>query len=240
MEHSSTAECNLQAATATNTSCNPLCPSTNNPLANGSNDVGMDGDNSNSPASSSTSLILVVHQARSCSVETSRDDSNPPASSLTNQSLAIHRTRSGSPFDSPRPSSSRSLLDDSLSEKDDSTTIYSYYSTESSNYTMSNLEGPGRLLGNLFSSAGSFLERRLGKLAYSVGSWSPTDLTYNDVMSISEGDDMARAEIDLRLLNLLPMLRCKDITQKEKVCNIFLRYARYATSSFRSFVAFIN
>ncbi|KLO14325.1 hypothetical protein SCHPADRAFT_318869 [Schizopora paradoxa] len=53
--------------------------------------------------------------------------------------------------------------------RDQSTISYSYFSTYSTNYTMSNLVGPGRLLGNLYSKAGSSLERRLGKLAYRAG-----------------------------------------------------------------------
>lgn len=49
-------------------------------------------------------------------------------------------------------------------EVDDTGTLYSYYSTWSTNYTMSNLPGPGRNLGNFFSWAGSTLEERLARL----------------------------------------------------------------------------
>ncbi|KLO14305.1 hypothetical protein SCHPADRAFT_317931 [Schizopora paradoxa] len=53
------------------------------------------------------------------------------------------------------------------SEKDDASSISSSLSsmTWSTNYTVSNLPGPGRNLGNLYSWAGTSLERRLGKLA---------------------------------------------------------------------------
>lgn len=62
---------------------------------------------------------------------------------------------------SPRPSASSWPED---IEDEDATTVYSYFSTWSSNYTSSNLVGPGRLLGNLYSRAESFLEQQLRKL----------------------------------------------------------------------------
>ncbi|KLO08245.1 hypothetical protein SCHPADRAFT_944605 [Schizopora paradoxa] len=46
----------------------------------------------------------------------------------------------------------------------DTTTVYSYYSTWSTNYTMSNLPGPGRILGNFYSRAGRALEKHLGRI----------------------------------------------------------------------------
>ncbi|KLO14312.1 hypothetical protein SCHPADRAFT_318333 [Schizopora paradoxa] len=49
--------------------------------------------------------------------------------------------------------------------EDDATTVYTYNSTWSTNYTTSNLPGPGRLLGNLFSRAGSSLEKHFGRVA---------------------------------------------------------------------------
>ncbi|KLO08247.1 hypothetical protein SCHPADRAFT_982380 [Schizopora paradoxa] len=45
----------------------------------------------------------------------------------------------------------------------DATSIITNYSTITTNYTTSNLPGPGRNLGNLYSWAGSHLERRLVK-----------------------------------------------------------------------------
>ncbi len=80
--------------------------------------------------------------------------------------------------------------------------------------------GPGRLLGNLYSSAGSFLERRLGKLAYRASLRS-----------------FAKAETDLENPNLWSMLNEENIKQKEKACNILLDYARHVSSSFSTFVA---
>jgi len=68
--------------------------------------------------------------------------------------------------------------------------------------------GSGAPLGNLYSSAGSFLERRLGKLAYRASLKSLT-----------------KAETDLAFINLGPMLRSNDIAQNEKCCNILLCYA---------------
>ncbi len=57
---------------------------------------------------------------------------------------------------------------------------------------MSNLPGPGRLLGNLFSKAGSSLERHLGKLAHRAGLGS-----------------YAQAETDLLTFRLSDMLESK-------------------------------
>ena len=47
-----------------------------------------------------------------------------------------------------------------------SVTSSSFYS---SNYTMSNLVGPGRVLGNLYSSLGRRLERSIGASAHKAG-----------------------------------------------------------------------
>lgn len=116
---------------------------------------------------------------------------------------------------SPIPSSSTQSATTSESswledlQENDSTTIYSYYSTWSSNYTMSNLEGPGRLLGNLYSRAGSILERRLGKLAYRAGS-----------SKIAKADSILLDGMELS----------KDRVKMEKACNILMRGARYVYS----------
>ncbi len=85
---------------------------------------------------------------------------------------------------------------------------------------MSNLPGPGRLLGNLYSSAGSSLERGLGKLAYHASL-----------------RNLAKAETDLAHQNLSSMLKGEDMKQKEKAYSMLLGYARYVASIFRSFIA---
>lgn len=53
---------------------------------------------------------------------------------------------------------------DDFADDGSSQYTYSYASTWSTNYTMSNLPGPGRILGNLYSTAGRSLERGLGEL----------------------------------------------------------------------------
>ncbi len=148
----------------------------------------------------------------------------PVSMSSAHAELQVEGTSASIPVDFPLPISPQrasSLLDDDFYEQDDSTSIYSYsyYSTWSSNYTISNLVGPGRLLGNLLSSAGSSLERRLGKLAYRLGLGS-----------------YAMAEAGLWNPGLLTMLQSEDMLRKEKACNILLGYARYVASAFRSFV----
>ncbi len=116
--------------------------------------------------------------------------------------------------DLPNSQRASTLLDDNYEQNDSTSTYtYTYYSTWSSNYTMSNLVGPGRLLGKLFSNAGSSLERRLGKLAYRARLGSH-----------------AKAETDLSYYNMSPMLHGEDMILKEKACNILLGHARYATS----------
>ena len=55
--------------------------------------------------------------------------------------------------------------DDELNDTQ-SVTSSSFYS---SNYTMSNLVGPGRVLGNLYSSLGRRLERSIGASAHKAG-----------------------------------------------------------------------
>lgn len=77
--------------------------------------------------------------------------------------------------------------------RDDTATIYSYYSTASSNDTAPNLPGPGRHIGNLFSSAGSILERGLGKLAYRTGFGSQRSKPSSPVPSTIDGQTIVAA-----------------------------------------------
>jgi len=144
----------------------------------------MNGDGS-WPASSSNAQAAL--EDTSNSVDSGSNDSNLPNTPLQTSSL-----------------SNDNFL------QDDSTSIfsYSYHSTWSSNYTMSNLVGPGRLLGNLFSSTGSSLERQLGKLAYRTGLGG-----------------YAKAEKDLALESMYSMVRSEDMVQKEKACSILLGHA---------------
>lgn len=90
-------------------------------------------------------------------------------------------------------------------------TVYSYFSTWSTNYTMSNFIGPGRLLGNLYSKAGASLEERLGKLADHTGTGG-----YAKSKAILGNDYM-----------LFEMLESEDMAKTEKACRVLLRCARY-------------
>ncbi len=149
------------------------------------------------------------------------DGDSDSLTSSSNAQVELERTPDIVNSDLSRPNSPQpdpSFLDDDFHEQDDSTSIYtySYNSTWSSNYTMSNLEGPGRLLGNLLSRAGSSLERRLGKIAKKRA----------DRRAFLQS--LARAEADLSLHNLFPMiLESEDMINKERACNILLGYARY-------------
>lgn len=111
--------------------------------------------------------------------------------------------------DSP-PSASRDAWLEDI-QRDDTTTVYSYFSTWSTNYTMSNLIGPGRLLGNLYSKAGASLEERLGRLVDRAGIGG-----YAKAKAIL-GDDYV----------LFEMLESEDLSKREKACSILLRCARY-------------
>ncbi len=140
----------------------------------------------------------------------SGDGSNSPAlsSSSSNTPVTLEGTSDGIDLlnsKSPQPASS--WLDDIL--RNDSTTVYTYHSTWSSNYTMSNIAGPGRLLGNLLSSTGLTLERRVGKLAYRAGLGA-----------------FSKAEEDLLKHRLKDMLVSEETVQQDKACSILFGYAR--------------
>lgn len=142
--------------------------------------------------------------------EQTRGDANPPTPpSQSEQDAAFDdATRNRRPL---RPSSFKH------DDHDNPSIIYSYFSTWSTNYTMSNLPGPGRILGNLFSKAGSSLERGLGKLAQN-----------------SLGKNCTEVENRIRVLgyilsqNLNPKsTHWQAEKEKEIVCRAFLSYARY-------------
>ncbi|KLO06949.1 hypothetical protein SCHPADRAFT_909921 [Schizopora paradoxa] len=87
---------------------------------------------------------------------------------------------------------------------------YSYASTWSTNYTVSNLTGPGRIIGNALSSAGSSLERQLGTMAYRAGLGR-----------------YARAETSLQRTGPSSLFIYEDTDEKsrERVCKTLLEYA---------------
>ena len=71
----------------------------------------------------------------------------------------------------------------------------SLYST---NYTMSNLVGPGRVLGNLYSSLGRRLERSIGASAHKAG-YGPT-ATYEAILQ--DYETFAKGVLGGELLHL--------------------------------------
>ncbi len=116
------------------------------------------------------------------------DNSNSPwPASRSNTEAAFDGTSDCVDFDlhdPTHPASSRSSLVGFL--QDDASTIYSYFSTWSSNYTMSDLPGPGRLLGNLMSSAGStFISRAVfGKSRAGLGSYAKAEANLRNMKPV--------------------------------------------------------
>ncbi|KLO08246.1 hypothetical protein SCHPADRAFT_615251 [Schizopora paradoxa] len=92
----------------------------------------------------------------------------------------------------------------------DVTTIYSYFSTVSTNYTMSNLPGPGRLLGNFYSFAGAVLERKFIKWV-AVMSRKPELKVYADAAELLKEGKWVRETMGS------PQPRDNDMT-----CNVLL------------------
>lgn len=61
------------------------------------------------------------------------------------------------------------INDDDSSDYCSTRGAYIYTSVSSTNDTASNLPGPGRVLGNVYSSAGRRLERAVGVVAHKAG-----------------------------------------------------------------------
>ncbi len=132
-------------------------------------------------------------------------NSSPSSSSGPNTWATLQQT----PSNSSQPRST--LLDDDFLQ-DESKTIYSYFSTWSTNYHHIEPPGPGRVVGSLLSTAGSSLERGLGKLVYRAGLGT-----------------FLKAETDLSDDSLLIRGRMGQ-EMNEKSCDILLSYARYRPS----------
>lgn len=109
---------------------------------------------------------------------------------------------------------------DELRRDDTSALTYSYRSTMSSNQTMSNLVGPGRLVGRFYSWAGSSLERRLGRIALRTGIGSYAKAV---IMMRKENE----AAISDSLLNM-------DEQSAKAFCEAVLVCAQYVSSIFVS------
>ncbi|KLO14309.1 hypothetical protein SCHPADRAFT_927927 [Schizopora paradoxa] len=123
-------------------------------------------------------------------------DDNKPRLSIATQS-----TQEGFYNFNLGPSSFSLLLDEL--RRDDVT--YSYASTLSTNYTTSNLAGPGRVLGNLYSIAGSSLERGVGSIARRTGI-----------------EELLRSKSLDRLKKSTRLFRSEDARKHRKACRIFL------------------
>ncbi|KLO14324.1 hypothetical protein SCHPADRAFT_318884 [Schizopora paradoxa] len=94
--------------------------------------------------------------------------------------------------------------------EEDAPARYSYYSTVSTNFTMSNLPGPGRLLGNLYSWAGSSLEHRVGKLV-------------NRKALKAYAEMVSRFQAGTKIHGTI---WSTDVGENEKICETLLQLAR--------------
>lgn len=155
------------------------------------------------------------------------ESSNSKPNSVSNMGLDMQSSQEGTSGVDDVPESSQqypSILEelerDDFVIDDDSTVIYSYYSTVSTNYTMSNLEGPGRILGNLYSKAGYVLERRLAQRAQQRAHRSAVE-AYSRALSLLR----ERGTIG-------SMIRSTDRTENEKACEALLICAQYVSSIF--------
>ncbi|KLO10495.1 hypothetical protein SCHPADRAFT_999519 [Schizopora paradoxa] len=92
---------------------------------------------------------------------------------------------------------------------DDTATVYTYYSTISTNYTMSNLPGPGRLLGNFYSRAGRTLEKHLGRVVHRAAIKE-----YEQAVDVLKSDGTHR------------MLLGDEPKEHERACDVLLICAR--------------
>lgn len=97
---------------------------------------------------------------------------------------------------------------------DNTTTVYSYYSEWSTNYTTSNLPGPGRNLGNFYSWLGASLERRLAKRAEKAAVKK-----YEQVAPVLQSD-----------WGIYDKFLSDDPKEHEKACEIVLFCAEYVCS----------
>jgi len=100
------------------------------------------------------------------------------------------------------------FLDSLVHHASAASTIWTFRSEWSSNYTASNLPGPSRNLENRYSLAGKSLEHRLGRLAYNTG----------------EGNH-AMAEKTLRSIEFREFISLRE-KEREDICKTLVDYAR--------------
>lgn len=156
----------------------------------------------------------------------SNNDPNP--SSLDTEPTHERTSRASGPSNIPFTFSSwedelRRDESDTVAADDASVMTYSYYSTWSSNYTMSNLEGTGRIIGNLYSKAGAALERRLWRLANRAALKAAAEVV----------EEARRAETGAAAIVRSGIVLGEDLSENEKTCDAILIYAQYVFLSFR-------
>lgn len=107
---------------------------------------------------------------------------------------------------------------------DASVVTYSYNSTWSSNYTMSNLPGTGRLIGSLYLKVGLALERRLWRLLNLAALKAQAEIL----------EEMRRAEVEVMDMirdGIWGMIKSKDENGNGNACEVLLLCARYVLLS---------
>ncbi|KLO11017.1 hypothetical protein SCHPADRAFT_942415 [Schizopora paradoxa] len=132
-----------------------------------------------------------------------RNEENPPSSQQP-----AHTDTPILDIPSDVSSVSSSFLDEDQGGDTRTVSSYTYYSTWSSNFTRSNLEGPGRLLGNLYSRAGRVLEKNYYRLKN-----REVIKAYEDTVAV------------LRSGGIHGMIGSDDQQEHEKACEILLTCA---------------
>lgn len=115
---------------------------------------------------------------------------------------------------------------DTVATDDASVISYSYYSTWSSNYTMSNLPGPGRNLGNLYSKAGAALERRLRRRVNRAALKAEKE-------ALEEAKRAEAEAVHVVTWRVFEMLWINDLSENENAREALLICAKYVFLSFR-------
>ncbi|KLO14316.1 hypothetical protein SCHPADRAFT_318603 [Schizopora paradoxa] len=159
---------------------------------------------------------------------------SPPSISISTSAVETFTTSFAETL-----SRTSSRLSSESENQEDNASMYSYASTWSTNYTMSDLVGAGRILGNIYSRAGSSLEKGLGTIAYHA--WirryarEIVKLHYG-TYRVFENRQMRRRRRACKFLLICARLDDTKIQAKafEKIVQCFVEFPSEARSTFGS------